>query len=140
MINPDKYIRKAYLGYILGTPIYDKEVPKNIDPIPKSYILITSQTKSQENTSKCGHDWNCTIVLDIVATFTQGYADTAMVDDIEESISNVIDLQQDQILIDAGFTVYNTQMLSSTDMTLDTKTQTIIRKIVRYGHQISGVY
>lgn len=141
MVIPDKYIRKAYISLIniqlansyLTCPIYDSVVPKDIDPIPPLRIILSTQTKKQANTTKCGHDWQCTILLDIIYEQNLGFVDKVIVETIEEVISNAIDLNPNDIAI-PPFIVYNTQILDSHDMSLETQTKSINRKLVRYEH------
>jgi hypothetical protein len=139
MTVPDKYIRKAYFnllsGLIIGSipvPVYDKRVPKSVEPVPPYRVIINSQTNDQANTSKGGHDWKASIELDVIAEFSLGNADSAIVNDIEQQINDLIDIQGD---IDCPpFTIWNTQVTNPMDIVMDTKTKTIIRKILRYTH------
>lgn len=146
MLIPDTPIRAAYITALSGitsggnqVPIYDLQVPKNVIPVPKIRILLSTQTKQQWNTSKCGHNWVCSILLDIIYEQMQGYVDRNVVDDIEQQISDILDLQHGDIGI-APFVVLNTQMLDAHDMSLQTATTTITRKLVRYQHILAGVY
>lgn len=141
MVIPDKYIRKAYISLIniqlannyLTCPIYDSIIPKDINPIPPLRIILSTQTKKQANTTKCGHDWLCTILLDIIYEQNLGFVDKVMVETIEEVISNAIDLNPIDIPIPPFF-VYHTEILDSHDMSLQTQTKSINRKLVRYQH------
>lgn len=145
MTNPDTPIRKAYIALLSGitsggnpVPIFDTQVPKNIDT-PLRRLILSTQTKNQSNTSKCGHNWQCSILLDIIYEQQQGYVDRGVVDDIEEQISNIIDLQAQDITI-SPFVTLNTTILDSHDMSLNTATTTIIRKLIRYQHILAGIY
>lgn len=131
-IIPDKFIRKAFLTLLsgIGTPIFENKVPKSVDPVPLRRIILSTQTDAQHNTSKCGHNWSHSILLDIISEQPQGYSDKSIVEDIWQTINAVIDVQND-ISVD-GFTIYNTQMLDSHDIELDTQTVSINRKLVRY--------
>lgn len=141
MIIPDKYIRKSYVSLlsalVIGSvpvPVYDKLVPKSVIPVPAYRVIINSQTKTQANTSKAGHDWTCTIELDIIAEFSLGNANSALVDDIEQQINDLIDIQED---IDCPpFTVWNTTVSNPAIITMETKAVSIIRKILRVTHTL----
>lgn len=142
MVNPDSYIRKAY-GQLLsgiGCPIYDMVVPKDKELLPL-YVLISTQSKRPYETTKCGHDWDCTILLDIIATFQNGFADRAVVDDLETKILTAIDtwtFEQTDIAI-PPFRVYNTEIDDSHDDFLNTPSKTIVRKLLRFRHFINSV-
>lgn len=137
-----KYIRKAYIALLAGaTPIYDMEVPKNVTPIPATRILISTQTDTQTNETKCGHDWDSTILLDVISEQQQGFVDRSVVDDIIEFILSRIDtftLTGQDIAI-APFPVYYTKVDNITDLTLTTPTKTIVRKLIRFRHILGSV-
>jgi hypothetical protein len=138
---PDKYIRQAYITAInaelsanyVTCAIFETEVPKDVIPIPATRMILSTQTKKQANTTKCGHDWNCTILVDIISEQNQGFSDKSITEDLEELVNNAIDISPSDLLI-PPFIVYNTQVLSSNDMGLETPTKTINRKVVRFQH------
>lgn len=138
MVSPDKFIRKAYSINLanIGCPIYDMVVPKSVIPVPDIYVLITTQTKSPYQTTKCGHEWDCSVLLDIVCHFDQGFYNRIVIDDIETNILTAIDtwtFNKTDISI-PPFRVYNTEIGDSHDMSLDTPTKTIARKLLRFRH------
>lgn len=141
MKNPNIPIRQAIISLLSGgsVPAYYMQVPKSVTPNPSTYILLTTQTKKQVNTSKCGHDWQCSILFDIVDQQLQGFISGVTVDNIEQNISDALDLQNGDISL-TGFTIYNTQIQDSHDIILDTKTHTINRRLVRYQFIVSGEY
>ncbi len=144
MLNPDKYIRAKYISLLsavfngsVQVPVFDMRVPKNV--IAPTRIVITSQTKTQSDTTKCGHNWDCSITLDIINELPQGYASTVILDDIEEQISNLIDLQDGDIDI-TPFICYNTHTGIPTDLSYETPTLSIGRKVLRFNHKVGGIY
>lgn len=146
MKNPDTFVRTALIAAFASitsggnpVPVYDMQVPKNIIPVPMRRILLTTQTKSQADTSKCGHNWKCSILVDIVYEQPQGYIDRSITDDIEQQISDIVDLSTGDLSI-PPFKVLNTQMLDSHDMSLQTQTTSITRKLVRYQFMLQGIY
>lgn len=150
MVNPDKYIRAKYIALlstvttpngsgVLPVPVYDMMVPLSVMPIPAIRIVITTQTKAQANTTKCGHDWTCSISMDIINEEQLGFANTAILDNIEEQISDLIDLNDGDIDL-SPFMCYNTQTHTPTDLSYKTQTKSIGRKVLRYEHQVSGIY
>ena len=129
---PDTAIRQGLITALagIGTPIYDEEVPKTVIPIPAQRVLMTSQNTTQHDTSKCGHMWMSDIMLDIVSEHDQGYSDRAVPEAILNAINLIIDTL-DSIGI-PGFIVYNTQVLNIRDLSVQTPTKTINRKLARY--------
>lgn len=149
MKNPDETVRTKYISLfstvttpngsgVQVVPVFDKLVPKSVVPIPATRIVITTQTKNQANTTKCGHDWATVITLDIINEQSQGFANTAVLDDIEEQISDLIDLQNGDVDF-SPFICYNTQTHTPVDLSFETPTLSIGRKVLRYEHQLSGV-
>jgi len=135
MVNetPDLQVRQTIYGLItpLGSPVYDMQVPKDA-VIPDLYILLTSQTNRQHSTSKCGHLWATTILLDVVYQQAQGFSNREPLDALCSNINQVVDLNGGDITL-TGFQVMNTQVLDTHDMgALDTPTKTINRKLMRY--------
>lgn len=147
-VNPDKYIRRAYLIALtnvsmgsVAVPVFDRRVPINIKPIPSTRIIISSQSKQAFNETKCGHGWECSVLLDIITEQNNSFVNTAIVDDIEQQISDQIDIWQAKghdILI-PPFTCYYTRFSDSHDIELETPTTTIIRKLIRYTHRLNSI-
>lgn len=146
MLNPDTPIRKAYIAAFAGityntiaVPTYDSQTPKD-ESIPAIRIILSTQTKTQHNTNKCGHNWQCSILLDIVYEQPQGYVDREVVENVEQQISDIVDLIGTNDLAIPPFTVLNTQMVNSNDIITQTPTMTITRKLIRYQHILNGIY
>lgn len=148
MVSPDKHIRKAYLQYLsnitsgsLTIPVFDRRVPVSTIPIPATRIIISSQTKRANSETKCGHGWECSVLLDIISEQNVSFVNTAIVDDIEEQISDQLDIWQAthaEILI-PPFKCYYTRLTDTHDIELETPTTTIIRKLVRYTHRLNSL-
>lgn len=148
MKNPDKYVRKAYLAALgnitLGSvhiPVFDERVPINIKPIPLTRIIISSQDKTRDSETKCGHGWECSILLDVISEQNVSFVNASIVDDIEEQISNQIDIWQairNEILM-PPFVCYYTKFSDSHRIVLETDTTTIIRKLIRYTHRLNSI-
>jgi len=142
MLNPNKYVRKAYLTLLSGisVPIFNRRIPINLT-IPATYILISSQSTNISRENKCGHGWEVSVTLDIVSTQDVSFVDVGKVDDIEQEISDRLDLwtnSQTEIEI-PPFVVYHTTFQNSQDFELETDTQTQLRKVVRYNHILNGI-
>ena len=136
MYNPDKYIRKAYIDAIelaTGLSVYDTSIPKDVQPLPKQYILITAQSKQRTSISKQLWEWQCQVRVDIVSVNDMGYHSSVSVEDIEEIVISTIE---------AGLTIQNfnnksTRFLDSTPLPTETVTESIDRKIVDYEHWLN---
>lgn len=131
MINPNKYVRGAWVSALrtaTGLNAWDKNVPKSVNPIPERYILVANQRKNRFAVAKDCYEWLGIITLEIISIQPQGFASTAVIDDIEEAvittISNGIEVP--------GFTVKFTRLLDQNDMDVETDTESIGRRILIY--------
>lgn len=144
MLSPDKYIRAKYFEYEVSTftfYLFDFQVPEDFIPIPSTYVLMSTQTKQIANETKCGHGWNCSILLDIISEQQHGFLDRSIVDDIETEILTAIDTWT-FIKTDIGiqpFIVYYTKVEDSRDLSVNTPTKTIVRKLLRISHILNAV-
>lgn len=136
MKNPDKYIRKAYLAIIqsIGLKGYDKRIPSD-KATPTTYVILSTQTKEEANITKCGKEWFCSILLDIVSKQPKGVVNSSIVDDIEEQIDNLVNIRKG-IVVD-GFTVTETKLESSASDEIETDSEYISRKLLRYRHTVA---
>lgn len=136
VINPNKYIRIAYLTAFgaLTVPAWSKKVPKDVIPVPDNYVLLISQTKNITERSKEGFEWLCTIVFDIISRQEAGYASTIPVDEIEQDI---IDIVESDIVI-AGFTVKDINLISSLDLDSEEDEASIVRRVLTYQFWLSN--
>lgn len=136
MKNPDKYLRKGYLQALSGVGItaYDKKVPIDISP-PSSYVLVSSQAKTTTERNKSDFDWNSRITLDIINVNMAGLANTAIVDDLEEKCITAIEngISMDKFYIKSNY------QISSLNLDIDGKTQSIERRVLLYEHWVSEI-
>jgi hypothetical protein len=130
MRNPDKWIRKAFADLIVDnniTTVWDMNVTTN--GYPKEYIILSSQSKSENVLNKCGSIWDCTILIDIVTRYN-GAGNTGSrlrVNDIEDELL----LAVENISIE-GFTKQNFYLESSDSQDSSDNTQNIYRQLLRY--------
>lgn len=138
MKNPDKYIRTAYVNLCkqFNPNTWEAGVPINFTPIPTFYILITSQTRNETEVCKDGHEWLCTITVDLNRVQPVGYYGSAPLDDLEEQIVNVI--ENDQLVVQ-GFIIKETRLVQSQPLVDSNKTQTITRKVFTYQHWLNNI-
>lgn len=137
MRNPDKYLRAAYITALAGQGLtaYDKKVPIDQQPPPSTYILVASQTKTTTVRSKTDFEWNSRITLNIISVNPVGVSKTSVVDDMEEKCITVI---ENGILV-SGFYVKSTYQISSLNLDIDGKTNSIERRVLLYEHWVAEI-
>jgi len=126
--NPDKWIRKGILTALGNThKVYDIRVPGNT--IPQSYILLSTQTKLDNQNNKCAGQWDCTILLDLNTRYTGNGnpGDRVAVNDLEEYV-----LTNMQAFTVDGFRIFKVVLESSTSLDNITDTMNIFRQLIRY--------
>ncbi|MCP5006087.1 MAG: hypothetical protein GY941_19430, partial [Planctomycetes bacterium] len=94
---PDKWVRKAVHDRIhnisVGAktiPCYDYRTTKNL---PKFFTLMSSQTATYNDGTKCGHQWDSSILLDIVTKYkgAGNPGSRLLADDIADAILQALD-------------------------------------------------
>ena len=94
-INPDRYIRKAIFdltnGLIVGgktIKTYDSRAPK----APDNYILLTAQSKDIDKSTKCGYEWESSILIEIYTTISSSgnNGSRLLLNEIEENVMNLL--------------------------------------------------
>lgn len=139
MLNPDKYIRKAYvdaLSSATGLNVWNKGIPKDVEVLPDTYIILRSQTKQRTSVSKQLWEWQSQITIDIVSVNELGYNSTVVVDNIEQTVMNTI---ESGLTFGGGFNNKSTRFIDSVPLDIDTPTNTINRKVVIYEHWLNKV-
>jgi hypothetical protein len=150
MVNPDKYIRKAYIDMckVFMPNTWEAGVPINMTPIPSFYILITNQTRNETEITKGviddngeldmygAKEWLCTVTVDINRVQPLGNYGSAPVDDLEQQIMNVI--ENDGLVVE-GFVVKSARLVQSQPLVDSSKTQTITRKVFTYEHWLNNI-
>lgn len=134
--SPDIEIRKGiiealkllnYSGKIV--PVYDTMVPANENPT--NYIIISTQTKVDSQTGKCGWEWDCTVLLDIVNRIntTGNPGNREAVNNIEGMVIG----RMNGFAFKQGFELLEDVEVESSD-SLDTitATQNVFRQLLRY--------
>lgn len=133
--NPDKWIRKGAIDALgASTPyrVYDMRVSGST--IPQAYIILSTQTKTEADDSKCQDSWDCTLLLDLVTRFTgtSNPGNREQVNDMEEYV-----IQQMNSFVAYGFSIFRLELESSTSLDNITDTQNIFRQLVRYRIQLN---
>lgn len=131
--NPNKYIRKAYLTALsgVGVPVWDKRVPVD-EIIPPVYVLIQGQTKTEIMRTKCDKSWQVVTNIDIYDRSNRGFADSSVMDDLEELITDALAPSVQTDLAIPPFEVYNTFVESPEDSPQETVNETILHRVLRF--------
>lgn len=138
--NPSKYLRKAFFdaltGLVIDTisiPVFDERITGNI--VPKHYILLSTQTKSQNKYTKCGDRWDCSILIDIITTYpaTANTGSKLLVDNIEEAVINL----ENSIILGGGFKINDRQLVSSDSVPVIGTTTNVFRQLIRFQYFIT---
>ena len=142
ILNPDKNIRIAYIQALqaaTGLKVWHRKVPKNISPIPPKYIILDTQSKNETVVSKNNEEretyfeWLVTLDVNIYNVNQVGYSNADVVDDLEQIIISVIR----QGIDIPNFSNKNTNILESQDLSADTTTQSIDRKMIKFEHWLN---
>lgn len=134
--NPDKWIRQAVTdridGVIVdGIPIPCIDVNYTGNTQPQFYVAKSTQTKADNQTTKCGWQWDCTILLDLITRYpsTGNIGTRVFLNDIEEKII----LLMNNFSINGGFQINERVRLEdSTEMDGNTDTEIYFRQLMRY--------
>lgn len=131
MRTPDKWIRKYFSEALTGLTVNGKVIPIadfNIPLNSNHYILMTTQNKTHDQETKCGKVWNFQQTLDVVTIFPGYSGSRVLCDDIHEAVLNVCNNIQVE-----NFTVLNKGYTFAPDLSNNTSTQSIFRKIIIFN-------
>lgn len=128
--NPDKYIRAGLYQILNGMivdgktiSVYDVNTPNN----DEFAIILSTQTGSDNQRNKCYTDLNRQILIDAIHRIKGHTGSRVLVDDmIEECINRISENLQINF-----FTVQSKSFDYPADLTMNTATETIHRKILR---------
>lgn len=139
--NPDKPLRTAYLVALqaaTGVGVWTDGIPKSV-PVPISYILITTQTRTRTAVAKPTDNsglsdnfgWLSGITFDINVISPAGFSNPGAIDDLIEKVINVAE----NILV-PGWCIKSRVYFNTSPLNLSTPTSYINRKTVIYQHWI----
>lgn len=133
---PDKWIRKAVSDQInnivvdtFTIPCFDSRVTGNV--IPSHYVLMTTQTNSEDKRSKCGSRWQSSILLDIVTRYiaTGNTGSRLLADNIANAVLALVNnLQLD---VASGLNVIDQTIDFPPDISTVTENENVFRKLIR---------
>lgn len=140
--NPDKWIRKA-VGDRIDNMVIDGVTVGCIDTNytgdtqPKFYVAMSTQTKRDNQTSKCGWEWDCSILLDITTRYlsTGNTGSRTLANDIEERII----LLMNDFAIEGGFRIDEITVEESISQDGHTNTEVYFRQLLRYRIQLTEI-
>lgn len=125
MLNPDKYVRKAFIDALTvstGLPVWENGIPRD-QVLPDRYIILHSQTKQPFSNAKGCFEWLSTIVLDLNSVNEKGFQDMLPINDLEETVLNT------SITV-PNFKVRYLNLINSQPLNAETPTQTINRQVL----------
>ena len=133
---PDKWVRKAIFTAInnldvggKSIPCYDSRVTGS--PIPKNFIILSTQTNTVNKSNKCENMYESSILIDIVTTYGgQGNTGSRLLAD------NILDKVREltnKIVLDAasGLVVLRQTQSFPNDIVTLTKSKNVFRKLMR---------
>lgn len=133
-VNPDKCIRKAVFDAVNNIVVstktikcFDSRITGNANL--SEYILMTAQDKTVDKSTKCGYDWNCSLLIEIYTRYSSAgnTGSRVLLNDIE---SAVMTLLNPEITV-AGFTNITQNITYETQLETITDTENIFRSFLR---------
>ena len=132
MANPDKHIRLAAYDLLNDMVVSGNTIPcisgkVSGSTLPMFYVLLSSQTKRPTNKSKCGFQWDCSLLIDAVTRYdsTGNPGSRVLLNDIEEKI---LELMKSFAVTD----LFSLEFESSDPADMDTDTENMFRQLIRY--------
>lgn len=130
---PDKWVRKAIWDAIndmvvdtLTIPCYDM---RTTNYSGDAYVILSTQTNEQEF-NKCGNGWLSTILLDVFTRYRKNTGSRLLADNIAQAILTALEgLSLDG---SSGLTINNVIITLPNDITDESGTEIIHRKLIRY--------
>ncbi|MCT3835880.1 hypothetical protein HZQ49_18675 [Elizabethkingia anophelis] len=107
--------------------IHDYRIPDNKDV----YILMTTQSKQENNEVKCGLRYDCQITLDVVTIYNNIAGSRLLADDIMEEI-----MKRTQSILIQNFQTLTVEKDFPADISTITSTQSIFRKLIIFNLKI----
>ena len=133
---PDKWVRKAVFDLVdeinvNGETIYcyDTRVTGELDP--DFYVIMSSQTNDVDKSSKCEHNWDSEILLDVRAVYKRpgNIGSRLQADDMLDAVRNLVkDIDLD---VASGLTITNRTLAFPNDLNEIDDSEIIYRKFLR---------
>jgi hypothetical protein len=132
--NPDKYIRLAVSNLVNNIVVngktikcYDSRITGNV--AINEYILLTAQTKEVDKSTKCGYDWETSLLIEIYTqTSSAGNSGSrVLLNDIEDAVMTLLNPK----LNVTGFTNVTQNITYENQLETITDTLVIFRSFLR---------
>ena len=133
-INPDKHIRRAVFDLINGIVVngknvncFDTRVTGNA--AADQYVLLTSQTKEVDKSTKCGYDWITSLLIEIYTKSSSNgnSGSRLLLNDIEQEVYSKI---SPKITV-SNYTNQTQNVTFETQLETVTTTENIFRSFIR---------
>lgn len=133
-VNPDKWIRKAVFdatnNIVVNSKIiktFDSRVTGNANL--SEYILMTAQDKDVLKNTKCEHEWECSLLIEIYTRYSSSgnTGSRLLLNDIEQAVMDVLNPK----LIIQGFANVTQNITYETSLETVTDTENIYRSFLR---------
>ena len=132
---PDKYIRKAIYTAINNIVVDTKTIPcfdsRTTLSSPDNYTLMTTQTNSVDKRTKCGYDWESSILIEVFTRYklTGNTGSRLLADNILDEVRNLTDT----LTLDgaSGLDIVTQIQSFPNDLISETTNEIIIRKFMR---------
>lgn len=139
--NPDKWIRKAISDRIDGMVVDSVAIPcidtnYTGETQPRFYVAMSTQTKQDNQTVKCGWEWDCSILLDIITRYrsTGNIGSRVFLNDIEEEVI----FRMNNFTIEGGFEILDeVEVEDSTSMDGQDEDEIYFRQLVRFRIRVN---
>jgi len=142
---PDKWIRKEISAQINNIsvdgfliPCFDQRVTRNTNSdMPAHYVLMTTQSNTVDKATKCEHEWESEILLDIVTSYDlPGNPGTRL---LADNILDAVRAATNDLTIDlgSGLKILRQTLSFPSDITSSTSKENIFRKFLRLEFYIT---
>jgi hypothetical protein len=131
ILNAYKTALESLIVGGLAIPVYSKSAP--LKNVPKKYVILSSQTKTQ-NKTKCNYWYDCTMTVQIVTRYPNGTGDLSFAMVIGEEVQSII--QEDGINLSDFHNIETMQNLS-TEVILETDTENVFQYILIFNHKLN---
>ena len=133
---PDKWIRKAIFDLIDEITVdgetiycYDTRVTGELDP--DFYVIMSTQSNLVDKSSKCEHNWDSDILLDVRAVYRLpgNVGSRKLVDNILDAVRNLV--KDIELAGASGLTVTRRTLDFPNDLNEVNESEIIYRKFLR---------
>jgi len=133
-VNPDKFIRKAVFDATNNIVVNSKTIKTFDSRVAgndnfSEYILLTAQNKDVLKNTKCEHEWECSLLIEIYTRYSSSgnTGSRLLLNDIEQA---VMDFLNPKLIIE-GFTNVTQNINFETSLETVTDTENIYRSFLR---------